>query len=373
MKILFITHYDVMYGANMALLKLITALKQKGEEPMVVIPARGDFTGKLETMDVPYFISGVTQWQSEYSTALRFNVKKFLRKPKIKREVADILSQIGDQKIDIVHSNSSVVAHGAFIAKALNAKHIWHIREFSLEHFNMHYFYDEKTVKQLYEEASCLITISDALKNNYEKKYPKANIKRVYDGVSAKADSVYKKEAHDKFTFVYTAYLYSMKHQEQVIEAAEILKQQNITDFQIIFVGDGKPEYREYLENMTMNKGLTNISFAGYVKDVDGLLNKSDAGIIASEYEGFGLVTVEYMLHSLPVIGRDSGATPEIVCDEKTGIIYDNVTELAEAMKKIMKDKELSDKYGQAGNERARNCFTEDQNLSEVMKVYDSV
>ena len=38
-KILFITHYDNLYGANRALLTLVKKLKSEGRyEPMVVIP-----------------------------------------------------------------------------------------------------------------------------------------------------------------------------------------------------------------------------------------------------------------------------------------------------------------------------------------------
>ena len=81
MKILFITHYDNMYGANKALLNLIEGLVNYGGfEPMLVIPGKCDMTSRMDELDVPYIICGVTQWQAPYNDAFRFAVKKIIRK-----------------------------------------------------------------------------------------------------------------------------------------------------------------------------------------------------------------------------------------------------------------------------------------------------
>jgi glycosyltransferase involved in cell wall biosynthesis len=96
-------------------------------------------------------------------------------------------------------------------------------------------------------------------------------------------------------------------------------------------------------------------------------------GIIASEYEGFGLVTVEYMLDSMPVIGYRSGATPEIVSDGTTGILYDDIHGLAEAMKKMIEDPALRKSMGAAGKERALREFTAENNLCAVTELFDVI
>ncbi len=63
MKILFITHYDNLYGANNAMYKLISKLvDQKACTPIVVVPAKGQFSSALEEMGVKVIINNVTQW-----------------------------------------------------------------------------------------------------------------------------------------------------------------------------------------------------------------------------------------------------------------------------------------------------------------------
>ena len=77
MRILFISHYDNLYGANRALLSLILGLKSSGKhEPLLVIPAEGEMTAQLSEAGVECFICGITQWQAIYREPLSFAVKK---------------------------------------------------------------------------------------------------------------------------------------------------------------------------------------------------------------------------------------------------------------------------------------------------------
>ena len=326
-----------MYGANRALLDLVLGVKASGEyEPVVVIPAEGDFTDILRSNGIEYFICGITQWQAVYREPVSFALKKRKRLAAIARETDILYERFKDAGIDIIHSNSSVIGTGALLAERLGCAHIWHIREFAREHYGMRYFYPGDRVSKLYGKAKCLIAISDAVSDNCKKKYPHAKVIRVYDGVAADrkvpeeeiSDTAYHKRSdREKTEFLYTGYLFPAKHQLDVIKAAALLKKNNQSGFHITLAGDGDPAYRKKLETCIRKNGLEdNVTISGFVKDVKRLLAEADVGIIASEYEGFGLVTVEYMLAGLPVIGRRSGATPEIVSDGESGILYDEQT-----------------------------------------------
>ena len=403
MKLLFLTHYDNMYGANRALFQLMKGLMEKpGTEITLVIPAEGEMTEAVSRLGISYVICGMTQWQAVYKSPLRFLVKRHLRRKQIQKELEELTRRFEKENIDVIHSNSSVIGTGAMLAKRLGCRHVWHIREFSKEHFHMEYFYSKSYVKQLYEQADFLITISDSLKENYRKKYPKANVVRIYDGVSpeekieekigekhkagdnrrieemkeavgkCQADKQTEKNKGQKpLRFVYVGYLFPMKHQMDVIEASYLCKQQGFHNFEIHFIGGGKPEYSEKLETRARKLGLKNIRFLGYRSDVWELLKQMDVGIIASEYEGFGLVTVEYMLNHLPVIGRNSGGTAEIIEDGLTGCLYDSVEELAEAMKYMMLQEDRGRQMGEKGRERALLHFTQGQNTEAMLKLYE--
>lgn len=372
MKVLFLTHYDNMYGANVALYKLLLRLKKDcGIAPLVAIPAEGVFTQRLKEEGIPYYICPMTQWQGVYSSALRFAVKKCIRKRKIKKEVDELVTWLKDKKIEAIHSNSSVIGTGAMLAKRLGCKHIWHIREFSEEHFNMRYFYPKKMVKQYYEEARYLITISDALRENYEMKYPKANIVRVYDGVNQKGYAERKRASDDKIRFCYVGYLFPMKHQLEVVKACKKLMDQGIRNFELYLLGNGKKEYTDLLTDYIEKEKMQDfVKMPGYVSEVSAYLEQMDVGVIASEYEGFGLVTVEYMLHELPVIGYAGGGTEEIIEDGVTGCLYRNEEELLLAMKDMMAHKDKRIGMGLAGMQRAKKYFSEEQNVEKVAELY---
>lgn len=373
MKILFITHYDNMYGANQALFHLALLLKTKyGEEPVVVVPAEGGMADRLSDVGIPVILHPVTQWQAVYSTPLRFLIKKIRRKKKLEQEVESLYQKLCDEKKfgkkpDLIYSNSSVIGTGAMLAEKLQCRHIWHIREFSWEHFHMKYFYPEKRVCKLYEQSECLVTISDALKENYRKKYPAAKIRRIYDGVSGEYPVKDKDSVGHPIRFCYIGYLFPMKHQEQILEACEYLNRKGCTRYEVYLVGDGRDAYKDRLQKRIKRAGLTQVQMTGYRTDVHELLETMDVGLIASEYEGFGLVTVEYMLHGMPVIGRNSGGTPEIVMDQTTGYLYDDTEGLAAAMKRLIQYPETIRRMGKEGAERAKECFSEERNAEEIV------
>lgn len=373
-KIVFITHYDNMYGANRAMYHLMVRLKKEyGEEPVVIIPAEGEMTRCLAEEGIRYHVHSVTQWQAVYSGPVRFLVKKMIRKRNISRELISLTKLCKAEQPDCIYSNSSVIGIGAMLAEKIGCRHIWHIREFSKEHFHMRYFYPRKRVCRLYEQADCLVTISDALKKNYMKKYPKAKIVRIYDGVSivaADRESFFEKRP---VRFCYVGYLFPMKHQEQVLEACKLLNNAGFTDYELYLVGGGKEEYQRLLRTKIKTEQLHQVKLTGYIDDVHALLNTMDIGIIASEYEGFGLVTVEYMLHGMPVIGRNSGGTPEIILDAVTGYLYDETEELYQAMKQLMQSPDQVRKMGEAGRKRAKECFTEEKNAQTVAELIQKV
>lgn len=380
MTILFITHYDNLYGANNALLKLAKQLKCDGAKVIIAGPlGSGELKKELEKLDIQFLSCSMTQWQAIYTSYFRFFVKKIKRSPHILKEVDELYKLIENEKIDIIHSNSSVIVHGALLAERLNAKHVWHIREFSKEHFNMHYFYNDEKVKELYTKSAALITISDALKDNYKQKYENANIIRIYDGVSEDMADENSNEAKERdynketVRFVYVGYLFEKKHQLEVIKACEKLYSEGYTNFEMHFIGDGKADYKKKLSDEISKSGLECIYLDGFVSNVKETLKTMDVGVIASEYEGFGLVTVEYMLSKMPVIGRAGGGTSEIIDNRKTGFVYSTEDEMVSAMKKIMDEPLLRKELGESGYKRAKTVFTEENNAKAIMQLYETV
>ncbi|MCR5012722.1 MAG: glycosyltransferase family 4 protein [Lachnospiraceae bacterium] len=393
-RVLLLTHYDNMYGANKALLKLVLKMHASGRyEPTVVIPAKGSFTDILDKEGISYFVCPITQWQAVYAEALSFEIKKNKRKKAISNELEVLYEHFKDNAPDIIHSNSSVIGTGAMLAERFGCRHIWHVREFAREHYGMRYFYPEAVVKDYYEKADRVIAISEAVSRSVEDKYPGARTTVVYDGIetdltnadilngygsddgAVSSDSDDAAPDNSKITeFLYTGYIFPAKHQLDLLKAVAILIKDGCYTFHITLAGNGDERYCRTLENYIKKNKLDRfVTMMGFTDKVPELIKKSDVGVIASEYEGFGLVTAEYMLGGLPVLGRRSGATPEIILDGVTGFLFDDVNGLASLMRKFVDDPEFGKTMGEKGRSRVKECFTAEKNADDVMAVYDEV
>ena len=393
-RVLLLTHYDNMYGANKALLKLVLKMHASGRyEPTVVIPAKGSFTDILDKEGISYFVCPITQWQAVYAEALSFEIKKNKRKKAISNELEILYEHFKDNAPDIIHSNSSVIGTGAMLAERFGCRHIWHVREFAREHYGMRYFYPEAKVKDYYEKADRVIAISEAVSRSVEDKYPGARTTVVYDGIetdladadilngygsddgAVSLDSDDTAPDNSKITeFLYTGYIFPAKHQLDLLKAGTELINGGCSIFHITLAGNGDERYCRTLENyIKKNKLDKYVTMTGFTDKVPELIKKSDVGVIASEYEGFGLVTAEYMLGGLPVLGRRSGATPEIILDGVTGFLFDDVNGLAALMRRFIDDPELGKTMGEKGRNRVKECFTAEKNADGVMAVYDEV
>ncbi len=90
----------------------------------------------------------------------------------------------------------------------------------------------------------------------------------------------------------------------------------------LLFVGDG-PE-RSYVERLSRECDCNNdIRFLGRQEQMEDILAISDLFILPSEYESFGLVALEAMAASVPVVSTNVGGLPEINIDGVTGILSD--------------------------------------------------
>ena len=105
------------------------------------------------------------------------------------------------------------------------------------------------------------------------------------------------------------------------------------------------------------------------------LRKKIDVELVCSRAEAFGRSTVEAMLGGIPVIGCNSGGTPELVKDEITGFLfeYGNYIELSEKMLQFINDKKLVQKMGVAAQEEAKDLYFIDKCASNVYALYCSL
>ncbi len=94
-----------------------------------------------------------------------------------------------------------------------------------------------------------------------------------------------------------------------------------------------------------------------------------------SLWEGFGLVLLEAMAQSVPVIASRVSAIPEIVVDGETGLLAEprDVETLASHLSLLLNDTPLRRHMGMVGQERLETRFSADEMIRRTAEVYDRV
>jgi glycosyltransferase involved in cell wall biosynthesis len=132
-----------------------------------------------------------------------------------------------------------------------------------------------------------------------------------------------------------------------------------IPDVSYHIVGGG--EDRDYLEQVTKQSGVADaVIFRGLLSH-DELIEEyrsADVFVLPSQREGFGLVFLEAMAYSKPVIALRAAAAVEVIADGRTGILIDDERGLPPAMTSILSDPDRALAMGRAGLQRVQEVYS---------------
>jgi glycosyltransferase involved in cell wall biosynthesis len=142
----------------------------------------------------------------------------------------------------------------------------------------------------------------------------------------------------------------------------------------LLLVGDG-PE-RPRLERLLDELGLRDrVELTGWRDDASRLLAAVDAVVVPSRAEPFGLVALEAMGAGVPVVASDVDGLAEVVIDGETGLLVppDDPRRLAEAIARVLVDRELGRTLGARGREVARTTFSRERMTASYEDLYRAV
>ncbi len=145
------------------------------------------------------------------------------------------------------------------------------------------------------------------------------------------------------------------KNIARVLYAFSLLKE---TTIQLWFVGPEDRRYTPNLKRIAFELGISNrCKWIPWATDQERLelLNRCQALIIASLWEGFGLPALEAMACNTPVIASDSGAIPEVVADAGLMINPKDPVTIADAMRQVIIDRALTRNLVNNGKERIKS------------------
>ena len=122
--------------------------------------------------------------------------------------------------------------------------------------------------------------------------------------------------------------------------------------------GDG-PERSEREAEAAALGIAARIEFLGTRHDVPELLGAADIFVLSSRSECLPMSIIEAMAAGAAVVASDVGGVPELVVDEKTGILVrpGDPEALTAALARLIHNPELRREMGEAGRRRARELF----------------
>ncbi len=134
----------------------------------------------------------------------------------------------------------------------------------------------------------------------------------------------------------------------------------------LLLIGDG-PE-RVVVERLVEELGISKkVVFTGTIKETETALCMADLFMLSSQTESFGLVALEAMAASVPVVCTNSGGLSEVVTHGETGLLSDvgDYKKMASNAIAILGDAQVYEAYQQA-------CFAraEEFDVSKIAPKY---
>lgn len=229
-----------------------------------------------------------------------------------------------------------------------------------------------------YRRVDAFVYISEYVKIEKNKQFSILNHSIgyvIYNGSNVKCDTGTEIVKFNNFALLDIAGLIGIKNIKILIEAIDIcvniMKRENLF---LYIVGNGpqKQELEKLIIKLTLQR---HIFLLGYQTNIGKLINQCDAFVHPCYEEGFGLVISEAMQAQKPIIVANAGALPELIENEKTGLVIDphDPNKWADAIVRLMDNPELSSFLASNAKKRVQEAFSVERYVKDHETLYNSL
>lgn len=207
-------------------------------------------------------------------------------------------------------------------------------------------WYTRWLFKSAFARAACLVPVSHYTEKIILKQLPQARTKIIPGGFTS-IEGEKKKIAGNLFKILSVGALKPRKGFHTLIEAMKKLKDGTVLDI----VGTKKSlAYTERLEKMITDMHLSQVKLRGSIPqdELDTLYAEADLFVLASEhdghaFEGLGLVYLEALAQSVPVIGTYDSGAEDVIQDGVNGFLVKpgDIDDLANKIQELQSNRDL--------------------------------
>lgn len=357
----------------MVLIDLLEAVKGQSINPLVFLPGEGPLTGVLNEIGVNYITLplGVI---SRSSLSLKGILSLIFN---LIRSVYLVRKYTYDRKIDLVHSNTLAVLTGSVYSYLFKKRHIWHLHEILKEDRISNYVF------YLLTKYTSDLIVGDSHEviksiSHSDREYLAKSVV-IWNSTQPRIGTCPEISTRGEVVLCLVGRLSRIKGQDLLIESLSRLPLRTRSKIKVKLKGNvvpGNESYKEFLLEKAKVKGVSDIiEFCGFVAKND-LWGDVDVALVPSVYpEAFGLVAIEAMANSLPVIAANHGGLIEIVDHGYTGYLFEpgSVEELSEMIEILINSKEKRITLGENGYEKYMSYFTFDIFKKRILRAFNSV
>jgi glycosyltransferase involved in cell wall biosynthesis len=146
-------------------------------------------------------------------------------------------------------------------------------------------------------------------------------------------------------------------------------------EVKFLFVGQGSlhPQLLELSQKLKRYENGTSIEVLGPRKhqEIPSFLQKADALILPSYWEGMPTVVLEAMSSGVPVVSTRVGDIPTTIRDGESGILIDrNHQSFCSALQRLLTNKKLSTRICRNARELVLKQFSLDKLMNRAANLY---
>ena len=367
-----------MEGAERSFLESIKALKMMGVEVIAFLPSQGPLCKKLHDIKTPYYFLDFPRWMRKNKISLLKKIEFILWQFSLIRKFKNKLLEL---KPDYVITNTVVISPFAAIAsKKIGIPHFWYIREFGDEDHSLKFILGKRWSGKIISRYSNKVLVnSEIIKKHFSKIIDADKMRLLYNAVEnvevSKNDMLENTPDSGELSILLLGRMFAKKGQEEAVKGLYHLKKKGYSA-QLTLVGGGKDSYKDHLKSMARDLNVQDrVRIVNFTPEPMKYLHETDIVLMCSKMEAFGRVTIEAMKMGKPVIGANSGATPEIIRDGVNGKIYEsgNPEDLADKIIYFLTNKHEIKQMGIRAKKWSLENFSYEVHGKNLMKIIQEV
>src|SRR3989442_15569921 len=175
----------------------------------------------------------------------------------------------------------------------------------------------------------------------------------------------------DTIAVLFVSRLHPAKDPITLLRALEILVRGG-RRMKLLVVGDGplSKSFQREVYRLSLERQVTSWR---YLPSLHRVFSAADIFCFPSVNEAFGIVLLEAMDHSLPLLVSDSGAAPEVAGSGGITFRTGDEIDLSHRLIQLAYDPALRKKLGREGRRRLDEHFMVDSMIRHYIRIYEEI